>query len=163
MPSQYPYHQTIRNEYLGVNKVIRAMTMRELDWLVEAQFAKWREQEARKRQQRQKEAEREAARRHAENLKWQAEEDTRAGQESLETFRTILSGSLGVNLALDWEQFLDRRCVPPFRFSHPKPDRDQIRLQLLGPKPSERLVASPVPEKPSFLEFFLPFLRRRRL
>jgi restriction system protein len=163
MPSQYPYRQTIRNEYLGVSKVIRAMTSRELDWLVEAQLAKWREQEARKRQQRQKEADREAARQHAENLKWQAEEDTRAAQENLETFRTILSGSLGVNLALDWEQLLDRRCVPPFRFSQPKPDRDHIRLQLLGPRPAERLVASPIPENPGFLELFLPFLRRRRL
>jgi restriction system protein len=163
MPSQYPYRQTVRNEYLGVSKAIRAMTIHELNWLVEAQLAKWGEQEARKRHQRQKEADRETARKHTENLKWQAEEDTRATQENLKTFRTILSDSLGVNLALDWEQFLDRRSVPSFRFSHPKPDRDQIRLQLLGPKPNERLVASPAPEKPGFLEFFLPFLRRRRL
>jgi hypothetical protein len=49
MPSQYPYHETIRNEYLGVSKVIRAMTLQELEWLVEAQLAKWREQEDRKR------------------------------------------------------------------------------------------------------------------
>src|SRR5262249_35810620 len=110
-----------------------------------------------------KEADREAARQHAENLKWQAEEDTRAVQENVKTFRTILTGSLGVNLALDWEQLLDRRCVPPFPFSQPKPDRDQIRLHLFGPRPSDRLVASPVPEEPGFLEFFLPFLRRRRL
>jgi hypothetical protein len=69
MPSQYPYRQTVRNEYLGVSKVIRAMTSRELDWLVEAQLVKWREQEARKRQQRQKEANHETARQYAENLK----------------------------------------------------------------------------------------------
>jgi hypothetical protein len=77
MPSLYPYRRTVRNEYLGVSKVIRAMTMHELDWLVEAQLEKWREQEDRKRQQRQKEADREAAREHAWNLKSQAEEDTR--------------------------------------------------------------------------------------
>jgi restriction system protein len=159
MSSQYPYRETIRNEYLGVSKVIRAMTLRELDWLVEAQLAKWREQEVRKRQQRQKEADRQ----HAENLKLQAEEDSRAAQENIERFRTILTRSLGVNLAIEWEQLLDRRTVPPFRFSQPKPDRDQIRLQLLGPKPAKRLVASPVPEKPSFLEFFFHFLRKRRL
>src|SRR5262245_16957353 len=126
MPSQYPYRQTIRNEYLGVSKVIRAMTLHELAWLMEAQHAKWREQEARKQQQRQKEVFREAARQHAENLKGQAEEDTRSAHENLETYRTILRNSLGVNLAPDWEQLLDRRCVSPFRFSQPKPDRDQI-------------------------------------
>ncbi len=163
MPSQYPYRKTVRNEYLGVSKVIRAMTRRELDWLVEAQLAKWQEQEARKQQQKRKDADRERARQHAENLRLQAEEDTRAAQENIERFRTILTRSLGVNLALDWEQFLDRRTMPPFRFSQVKPDRDQIRLQILGPKPGERLVASPIPEQPSFLEFFLPFLRKRRL
>src|SRR5579871_6892492 len=58
MPSRYHYEETVRNEYLGVSKVIRAMTEEELDWLVEAQLAKWREQEKRKRQQKEKEAER---------------------------------------------------------------------------------------------------------
>jgi restriction system protein len=163
MPSQYPYHKTVRNEYLGVSKIIRAMTLRELEWLVEAQLAKWREQEARKRQQRRKEKEREAVRRHAENLKAQAEEDTRETQQNLEAFRTILAGSLGVSLALDWEQFLDKRSVPPFQFSRAKPDRDQIRLQLLGPTPTQRRVERPDPERPSFWELFLPFLRSRRL
>jgi restriction system protein len=163
MPSEYPYRQTIRNEYLGVSKVIRAMTLRELDWLVDAQRAKWREQATRKQQQKQKEADREAATQHADNLTWQAEEDTRAAQANLETLRTILTASLSINLALDWEQLLQHQCVPPFQFNQPKPNRDQIRLQLLGPRPAERLVASPVPERPRFLEFFLPFLRRRRL
>jgi restriction system protein len=163
MPSQYPYQKTVRNEYLGVSKVIRAMTLHELEWLAESQLAKWREQEARKRQQSRKEKEREASRRHAENLKCQAEEDTKAAHQNFETFRTILAGSLGVNLALDWEQLLDKRSVPPFQFGHAKPDRDQIRLQLLGPSPTERRVEWPAPEQPSIWEFFLPFLRSRRL
>jgi restriction system protein len=162
MPSQYPYRRTIRNEYLGVSKVIRAMTLLELDWLVE-ELARWREQEARKRQQKQKQADREAALQHADNLRSQAEEDTRAAQQNLEAFRTILAGSLGVNLALDWDQLLDRRSVPPFQFSEPQPNRDKIRLQMLGAKPTEKLIASPVPEGPRFLELFLPFLRWRRL
>jgi restriction system protein len=163
MPSQYPYRQTIHNEYLGVSKVIRAMTSDELDWLVEAQIEKWRDQETRKRRQRRTEAERKAASQQAENLKGQAEEDTRAAQENLETFRVILTGNLGINLALDWEQLLDRRCAQPFQFSQPIPNKDQIRLQLLGPKPTETFVASLTLERPSFLEFFLPFLRRGRL
>ena len=151
MPSQYPYQETVRNEYLGVSKVIRAMTRRDIEWLMEAQLAKWEEQEARKREQRQKEATRQ-----------QAEEDTRGAQENIERFRTILTGCLAVNVALDWEQLHDRRSVAPFQFTEPKPDRDQIRLQLLGAKPAESLVVPPVPEEPGFLELFLPFLRRRR-
>ena len=61
MPSRYPYQRTIRNEALGASKVIRAMTRNELDWLVEAQLDKWDEQEKRKKQQRQREAQRAAA------------------------------------------------------------------------------------------------------
>ena len=163
MPSQYPFRQTLHNEYLGVSRVIRAMTRHELNWLMDAQAAKWRDQEARKRQQRRKEADRKAARQYTENLKGQTEEDTKTAQENLENLRTILTGNLGVNLALDWEQLLDRRCTPPFQFNQPIPNRDQIRLQLLGPKPTETFVASLTPERPSFLEFFLPFLRRGRL
>ena len=71
MPSIYPYRKTIRNEYLGLSKVIRAMNALELQWLVEAQIEKWDDQEARKRQQKQKEAEREENRRQAVNSKWQ--------------------------------------------------------------------------------------------
>ena len=110
MPSQYPYRKTLHNEYLGVRKVIRAMTLHELDWLVEAQTAKWRDQESRRRQQRRKEAERKTVRQHTEGLKGQAEEDTRAAQESFEALRTILTSSLGVNLAIDWDQLLDRHA-----------------------------------------------------
>src|SRR5437763_1358159 len=163
MPSQYPYRQTIRNEYLGVSKVIRAMTLHELRWLVEAQLAKWAEQEARRRQSQRKEAQRLAARQHAENLKAQAEEDTKAAQQQLETFRTILSASLGVSLAVAWEPLLDPRGYPPFHFGDPKPDRDAIRLHLLGPKPTEEYIPPPRLEKARWWELFLPFLRNQRL
>jgi restriction system protein len=130
---------------------------------VQAQLSKWHEQETRKRQQKAKEAQRVVARQHAENLKSQAEEDTRAAQEALDTFREILAAGLHVSQRIDWDQLLDRRGCPPFQLSVPKPDRDRIHHQLLGPRPAETLIASPVPEKPSFLESFLTFLRTRRL
>jgi hypothetical protein len=38
--------------------------------------------------------------------------------------------------------------MPPFQFSEPKPNRDEIRLQILGPKPTEKFVALPVLERP---------------
>jgi restriction system protein len=166
MPSQYPYRQTIRNEYLGVSKVLRATSAEELDWLIKIQLSTWREQETRKQQRQQKEMEREAARQYAEDLKWQAEKDTDAAQKNLDDHRNILSGSLQVNLALDWDQLLGHRSIRPFQFNHPKPDRDQIRLRLLGPQPKEELIACPAPaaEKRGFLEFILfPLMRKRFL
>jgi len=163
MPSQYRYRTTIWNEYLGVSKVIRAMTSEELDWLIAAQEAKWDEQVARKRQQKQKEKERKATKREAENLKLQAEEESQAAQERVDAFRKILTGSLDVNMVIDWEQMLDRRAVPAFQFEHPKPNRDEIRLKILGPEPREQTIAAPLLEEPGFFEFLLPSLRRRRL
>jgi uncharacterized membrane protein YqiK len=81
MPTQYPYRQTVRNEYLGVSKVIRATSAEELDWLMKLQFSLWREQESRKQLRQQKEREREAAKQHAENLKCQAEEESKTAQK----------------------------------------------------------------------------------
>src|SRR5581483_5704994 len=141
MPTQYPYRRTVRNEYLGVSKIIRATSARELEWLEGLQLTKWREQETRKRQRQLKEMEREAARQHAENLKCQAEEETETAQKNLETFRNILAESLQLNLALDWDQLRDRRSFRPFHFNHPKPFKDAIRLQLLGPEPKEEMIA----------------------
>ena len=161
MPSQYPYRLTIRNEYLGVSKAT-AMTRNELDWLVEAQHAKWAEQEARLRQAHQKESDRHAARQHAENLKWQADED-QAARQRLDSFRNILAVSLPVNLAVNWDFLLDRREFAPFQFHLPKPDRDAVRLDLLGPSPAEEDVARPIPENGGWWEFIIPFLRARRL
>ena len=163
MPRRYLYERILYNNYLRVSKVIRATSQDELDLLTQMQIARWRELELRKRQQQQKEAEREAARRQVENLKRQAEDDTRLAQERLNSFRTILQSSLGTNLTLDWEQLLDRRSLPPFQFDLPKPDREQIRRDLLGPPPTEPEIPPPSPEEPSTWEFFLPFLRQRRL
>src|SRR4051794_35789235 len=109
MPSQYPYRRTVRNDYLGISKVIRAMTPSELQWLADAQLAKWGEKERRKRQQRQKESERQTALQQVENLKLRAEEETKIAQQNLEAFRSILAGGLRAKPAFDWEEFIDRR------------------------------------------------------
>jgi restriction system protein len=163
LPSQYPYRETVRNEYLGVTKIIRAMTADELRWLADTQIAKWDEQEIRKRQLKQKEADREVSRQHTEDLKLQAEEDSKAAKQRLDAFGTVLNASLADNLAIDWDQLLDRRSCRPFKFSHQKPDRESIRISLLGPEPTERGVPEPVFESIGLLEFVLPFLRTRRL
>jgi restriction system protein len=163
MPSQYPYRITIQNEYLGASRVVRAMSRGDLEFQVTSQLYKWNEQEQRKRTQKQKEAQRESARQHAVNLKLQAEEDTALAQQQLAAFREILSSANGRNLAIDWEQLLDRQTLESFQFNYAKPERDKIRVQLLGPTPVEIAVAAPAPEKPSVWEFLLPFLRTRRL
>lgn len=163
MPSQYPYRAVVRNEYLGASKIIRAMSQNELQWLAEAQLSKWAEQENRKRQQTEKNSEREAARQHVESLKGRAEEDTATACQNIDAFRKVLAGSLNDDFAIDWDQLLDRRAFDAFHFNHPKPDKDEIRLRLLGPEPTELLVSSPIPEPPRFWEVILPFLRRQRL
>jgi restriction system protein len=162
MPTRYLYQTTIRNEYLGVSKVIRAMSADELDWLVDAQLTKWREQERRKREQRRKEADRRAAQREAEGLRSQAEADTAAAQEKLDAYRNILRAGLPTNLAIRWEELLDRRAYPAFQFSLEKPNRDLIRLRLLGPEPEQRYVGPPRRERPGPFDILLPFLRTRR-
>jgi restriction system protein len=162
MPSQYPYRHTLRNEYLGVSKIIRAMSAAELSWLVEAQLSKWDEQESRKRQQQQKQAAAEAARERAENLQARAQAQTKSAQRNIEAFRAILSGSLATNLAVQWERLLDRRPPPHFKFDHPKPSREMIWRELLGPEPEEPAVLAPPSEKPRFLDQFLPFLKKQR-
>jgi restriction system protein len=136
MPSQYLYRQTIRNEYLGVSKTIRAMTRNEFEWLARAQLAKWDEQESRRRQAQQKNAEREAARHDAESTKSQAAEDTAAAKERIEAFGSILVSGQGYEPQLDWNGLLDRRSFYPFAFDQATPDRDAIRLQILGPEPN---------------------------
>jgi restriction system protein len=163
MLSQYPYRTTTRNDYLGVSKVIRAMSSNELQWLVEVQQAKWAEQETRRKQQQRKEFERGQARQHVENLKLQTEEDTRAAQEQIALFRNVLIASLPFKPAVNWDSLLDYRTFPTFQFNLAKPDRDAIRLRLLGPAPTARYVARPIQEPPGSWESLLPFLRSRRL
>jgi restriction system protein len=162
MPSQYPYRTTIRNEFLGVQKVIRAMTRDELEWLVAEQFRKWHDQAERKREQKRKKVEREARTRTAEGMKSQAETDTTSALLQVQEFHSILTQSFGVNLQVDWDRQLDRAEYPAFVFDSPKPDGDAIRFQLLGPAPIQRRVKKPVLEAAMWWEQFLPFLRSRR-
>lgn len=163
MPSQYLYRTTVRNEYLGVSKVIRAMTRQELDWLVDAQLAKWGAQERRRRETKAKERDRTEARHEAAALQAGAEADTAEAQTRIAEFRGLLVASLGMSLTVDWQTMLDSTALPPFTFKHPKPDINAIRRKLLGPEPVEASVTRATPPEPSFLETFLPFLRRKRL
>lgn len=156
MPSRYPYVTTIRNEYLGVSKVIRAMSEHELDWLSQAQLAKWQEQEQKKKQQRRIVANREAA-------KQEAETESAAAQALLEAWRNLLTSSLSTNLAINWDELLDHRTYPPFQFAQEKPSLDEVRLSLLGPEPQLRGVSAPRRELPSFFEIIFRFMKRRRL
>ncbi len=162
MPSQYPYRTTIRNEFLGVQKVIRAMTRDELEWLVAEQFRKWHDQAERKREQQRKKVEREVRTRTTESMKSQAKTDTKAALLQIHEFQTILPQSFGVSLQVDWDRQLDRAEYPAFEFNIPKPDGDAIRLQLLGPAPIPRRVKKPALEAAMWWESFLPFLRSRR-
>jgi restriction system protein len=159
----YPYWETIRNEYLGVSKTIKARTLADLNWLIEVQVLKWREQARKKREREEKQEQRKSAQLAIENMRVQAEEDTREAQEKIKSYQSILVGSLGRQLKIDWEKLQDHRPFPPFTFDHPKPDFAQISLSIRGPEPQEDLVSAPYPENPSVWEFFLPFLKKARM
>jgi restriction system protein len=168
MPTQYPYRETIFNEYLGVSKVIRAMTQIELNWMINAQYAKWKEMEYKKKRAEEKQSERNQTIKNVEQQKTQAETDTLAAKKALNSFREILSDGISSSVAVDWSQLLDMRLpdtrvYPEFVFDMAKPDRDAIRMQLLGPMPAKRVYLMPRGEVPSPFESVLPFLRLNRL
>src|SRR5262249_31951421 len=96
-----------------------------------------------KRQQKQKEEERAASQRAATYLKSQAEQDTQAAQQQVDAFRTILASAISTKLFVDWDAFLDRRPLPPFRFQHPVPNWDELCHRLLGPEPQPTVVPQP--------------------
>lgn len=157
MASQYPYRQTIQNEYLAKSKVIRAMTFDEFQWKVRAQLEKWDEEEARKRQ---KDHEKQVT----DDLKGQAEQKTSDLRDRIVELRGMLSATLQVDDTIRWEALLDNRKFPEFRLDRPKPDREAIRKDLLGPAPTEQAIRNRlgVPPTRSIIEFILPFLTTRR-
>jgi restriction system protein len=162
MPSRYPFQTIVRNEYLGVSKVIRAMTVWDLDWLADAQLAKWNEQENRRRDLEQKRVQRESALRDVDKLKAKADEDTEGAKSLIGAFQNILRNGLSRNSAIKWERLYDRRVFEVFQFDHPKPDRERLRRELLGPEPKEQLLAAPVFKPPGILEKIVPILRSHR-
>jgi restriction system protein len=162
MPSRYPFQETVRNPYLGVSKIIKAMTPWELDWLVEKQIAKWDAQESKKRQQKANDEQRILAKQEVEGLKIQADAYTKEAKDRLEIHKTILRNISLQSFTIDWDLLIDRDPYPPFVFSHPKPDKNRIRLELLGPAPTEKFISEPLMEEPSFFELIFSFLGKKR-
>ena len=104
MASQYPWRATIRNEYLGVSKVVRAMTPQELQWITQVQLQKWSDQESRKRALKSREADRKAANQRKLDVQRQAEDDTKTAQESITRLRSVLLDGVARNPALNWDK-----------------------------------------------------------
>jgi restriction system protein len=157
MPSQYPYRRTIQNDYLGKSRVVKAMSLAELNWQVNAQQEKWDEEEARIREKERDKAARE-------DLKAQAERQTVELRERIAELQGILHATLHVDDTIRWEALLDRRKFPEFKFEQPKPDRDAIRREILGSPPNEQEIRERmgVPFPRPIIEFVLPFLITRR-
>ena len=135
MPSRYQYHQSVRERApLGVSKVIRAMTAGgKLNWLVEAtNYGKWADREARERQQRQKESERQATNGHAEGLKEAGLSKSRAAQEHLEVIRKVLVSRLGLNLASTGNHSLIGVAAPFPRSTSPDPTETRFACDSFG-------------------------------
>ena len=140
------------------------MTAQEFDWLVKTQLAKWQDQENCKRQQQRKACGHQVTNKQGvDYLKWKATEDTKEAQERLESMRTILTGSLDARLSFDCDLLPVGKDKQSFVFDEPKPNRDLLRIQLLGPRPTERPVTSPTREKNQSIDYILPFFIEQRL
>lgn len=162
MASAYYYKQVVRNEYLGKRRVVRATNSAELDWLVEAQIAKWCEEERRTRQRRAKEAQRRTDREHTDNLKGQAEEDTKTAQETLSACKQILDSSLTTTSPLVWDGLLIRATYPPFPPDYPRTPVHAVPASRLGEPPLQRELRRPVHPPPNWWEWLLRSWREAR-
>jgi restriction system protein len=161
MASQYPYRETIRNNYLGVSKEICARTLDELNWRVWNQQAKWSAQAEKKRQT-------EAARQEVADLRLRAERQTEESKRRIEAVRSVLTEGIKAVAAVQWPHLRDHRAPPgppTFEFEQAKPDLDRIRADILGPIPTEAGIRCDfgVPDERPFVEMVLPFLRSKRL
>src|SRR5580658_8819857 len=111
MPSRYLYRTVIRNDYLRVSKVIRAMTENELRLVATSQISRWASQEQKSRLQKRKAEERETAKQQLEDLKRMAEEDTKSAQEDLTALRRTLVDSLKRDPTIDWKRLEDHQTL----------------------------------------------------
>lgn len=125
MATNYIYQQQIDNSYLGVIKVIKAQTRWELDLKIQEQQRKWSEQENRGRE-----------RDRVADMKIQAEYMTKEAQREHELYKQILSSTLLVNDALNWNNLMQNDTFPPFNFAHTPPQLEHFYQRYNIPKKS---------------------------
>ena len=143
------YQETYFNNYLNKSSTIKADSPWELQLKKQQLFAKWQEEEEKKRKREAIENMRLAEKEEKDFLKNQALEQTKEVQKEIEKYNNILKHTLKINDKLDWNTQYKKINYPPFKTT------------LCEPKIEEYYAKYHVPAKTIF-EYILPFLKRKR-
>ncbi len=137
------YVATVRNSCLNEVRTVQGKSDAEVRGKAKNLLLKWDEQEIRQRIAAAKTDARDRA-------KDDAERANQSLQETLTALGSLLPAALKTSPRLEWAELMDTAPFPPFSFEPPHP------VQPPSPLPSS------IP-KPSFWEWLLPSLKRRRL
>ena len=140
MPTKYNYSKVIYNKFLGLSKEIKAETSEDLGVKIEDQRAKWRDQEKRRREKQRNE-----------NLKYQAEYDTKAALFEIDKYKNILFEALKLEYSIDINSLKKTDEFKEFEFKEESPTIEEINTEL------------GVPQKKFLLEFFLKSMQNKRV
>lgn len=140
MPTKYNYSKVIYNKFLGLSKEIKAETSEDLAVKIEDQRAKWRDQEKRRREKQRNE-----------NLKYQAEYDTKTALFEIDKYKNILFEALKSEYSIDINYLKKTDEFKEFEFKEEAPNIEEINTEL------------GVPQKKFLLEFFLKSMQNKRI
>lgn len=99
------YETSIRNEFLGEQRIIKGREYVDVEMRARAQLAKWREREIRER----------TAKARGEH----ADRESQSAAANLAAVRGLLQATLGVDDRLDWSSMLDTRTFPALALPRP--------------------------------------------
>lgn len=140
MSTKYIYSKTIYNNYLGIIKEIKGQTWAEVELKTQEQIKKWRDIEAKRRE-----------RERLDDMKSQAEYDTKEALIIIEQYKEILKLTIGSNYRFDWDLLKDKKRFKKFIFEEKTPNLEEIKKEI------------GVPIEDKFLEFFFDSKKRKRL
>lgn len=143
------YQQTFFNDYLMKSATIKADSLWEFELKKQQLFAKWQEEENKKREREAIQNLKLAEKEEKEFLKNRALKLTKEAQKEIEEYKNILQHTLTINEKLDWNTQYKKADYPPFE------------TMLHEPKVEEYYIKYNVPEKTIF-EYIFSFFKRKR-
>lgn len=139
MATKYFYHKNIYNYFLGKSKLIKAMTLDELDEKIEVQREKWKEEEKKLKRKL-----------SVEDKIKRALRNTQDAKERINQFESILNDSLKQKIKIDFNDYMVHTEFEKFEYVKEEISLEDIFRELN------------VPEK-SFLEWFSENRLKKRL
>lgn len=123
MASKYPYERNIHNDFLGKSKVIKAMSMRELDEKTYDQRSKWKEEEYKVRKKLKSE----------EKIK-RAEISTIKAKNLIEKYNVLLISSLHNSSRINFNNYIKKSNIKEFSYVKEEILLEDIYKELGVPK-----------------------------